>query len=92
MNALPQGVEQGLGHLQELASWLGVGLLVLIIGLAVVPFILWWNTARTNRLLNQLLDEQEKTNVLLQTIVDRELVAQQTPEQPAEDQDHFTLS
>ena len=86
MNALPQGVEQGLDHLHELASYLGAGLLALVIGLGVVPFVIWWNTARTNRLLNQLIDEQEKTNALLE-----ELVTAKPADKPEQDQD-FTLS
>ncbi len=65
MNGLPQGLEHRLGQMSELASYLGLGLVIVCIGLAVVPFVLWWNTARTNRLLGELIEEQEKTNELL---------------------------
>lgn len=85
MNGLQHGLEQGLGRMSELASYLGLVGLVLMLGLAVIPFILWWNSSRANRLLAKLIEEQERTNALLEQMVQGKTGA---PEKP----DQFTLS
>ena len=85
---LGQGIEQGLGQVGEIASYLGLAALVLAIGLALVPFVLWWNTARTNRLLSRLIDEQEQTNELLRSLAGKAPEPADSPEDP----DQFTLS
>jgi len=83
MTGLEQGLEQGLGQLGELLSYVGLALILLAAGLAASPFVLWWNTARTNRLLARLAEEQERTNALLERLAG---------EAPAEaDSDEFTL-
>ena len=49
----------------------GIGILawvvvmVVIVCITIAPLIIWRNTNRTNRLLEELLDEAQRTNKLL---------------------------
>ena len=62
------GLEQGLQNMGELLSYVGLIVLVLAIGLAASPLLLWWNSAKNTRLLRALLEEQERTNELLEKL------------------------
>lgn len=67
-------------ELHALGQMVWLAVIVVVLFLILAPVLIWHQTSKASRLLEDLLDEQEHTNELLRTLLKKGTVAADEPE------------